>query len=72
MRDREQPGPSENQARVRAMLVTAVTKSGTGTGTWDVGTHGRGDFGTRRRAAIRGREKQITSDFCAELVKYFF
>ena len=49
-------------------------------GTWglgDVGTRGRGDvvredFGTRRRAGIRGRDKQITPDFCAELVKYFF
>ena len=41
-------------------------------GTWDVGTWGREDFGTRRRAGIRGRDKQIAPDFCAELVKYFF
>ena len=40
----------------------AITKSGTGT--WDAGT--------RRRAGIRGRDKQIAPDFCAELVKYFF
>ena len=33
---------------------------------------GREDFGTRRRAGIRGRDKQIAPDFCAELVKYFF
>ena len=32
----------------------------------------REDFGTRRGAGIRGRDKQITPDFCAELVKYFF
>ena len=51
----------------------------------DVGTRGLGDegtwglrdvvrevFGTRRRAGIRGRDKQITPDFCADLVKYFF
>ena len=30
------------------------------------------DFGTRRRAGIRGSDKQIAPDFCAELVKYFF
>ena len=48
----------------------AVTKSGTGT--WDVGTRGREDVGTRRSAGIRGRDKQIAPDFCAELVKYFF
>ena len=49
-------------------------KEGRGRGTWDVGrgTRGRGDFGTRRRAGIRGRDKQIAPDFCAELVKYFF
>ena len=49
-------------------------------GTWglgDVGTRGRGDvvhedFGTQRRAGIRGRDKQITPDFCTKLVKYFF
>ena len=60
---------------------------GRGTWTWDVGrgTWGRGDvgtlglgevvredFGTRGRAGIRGRDKQITPVFCAELVKYFF
>ena len=60
---------------------------GRGTGTWDVGlgswdagrwrrgvagTRGRKDFGTRRHAGIRGRDKQIAPDFCAELVKYFF
>ena len=46
-------------------------------GLGDAGTQGRGDvvredFGTRRRAGIRGRDKQITPDFCTELVKYFF
>ena len=54
-------------------------------GTWDartqglgdVGTRGlgdmvRGDFGTRRRAGIRRRDKQVTPDFCDELVKYSF
>ena len=46
-------------------------------GRWDVGMRGRGDvvredFGTRRRAGIRGRDKQITPDFCTELVKYVF
>ena len=49
-------------------------------GTWgrgtsgggDVGTRGREDFGTRRSAGIRGGDKQIAPDFCAELVKYFF
>ena len=49
-------------------------------GTWDAGTRGRGhsgtwgrvDAGTRRRVGIRGRDKQIAPDFCAELVKYFF
>ena len=43
-------------------------------GTWgrgDAGTWGREDFGTRRRTGIRGRDKQIAPDFCAELVKYF-
>ena len=56
----------------------AVTKSGTGTcgrghaGTRARGDAGREDFGTRRRAGIRGRDKQIAPDFCAELVKYFF
>ena len=51
-----------------------------GRGTWkrgDVGTRGLGevgreDVGTRIRAGIRGRDKQITPDFCAELVKYTF
>ena len=41
-------------------------------GTWgggDAGTWGREDFGTRRRAGIRVRDKQITPNFCAELVK---
>ena len=52
-------------------------------GTWgrgDMGTRGRGDserwgreyVGTRRRVGIRGRDKQITPDFCAELVKSNF
>ena len=41
-------------------------------GTWGLGDVIREDFGTRRRAGIRGRDKQITPDFCAELVKYFF
>ena len=50
--------------------IPAVTKSGTGT--WDAGTWGRGDFGTQRCAGIRGRDKQIAPDFSAELVKYFF
>ena len=40
-------------------------------GRGDAGTWGREDFGTRRRAGIRGRDKQIAPDFCAELVKYF-
>ena len=44
-----------------------------GRGRWDAGTWGLGevvreDFGTRRRAGIRGHDKQITPDFCAELV----
>ena len=71
-----------------AVFQRAVTKSGTGTwdsGTWDSGTRGRGDagtrglgevgredVGTRRRVEIRGRDKQITPEFCAELVKYNF
>ena len=38
-------------------------------GRGDVGTW---DFGTRRRAGIRGRDKQIAPDFCAELVKSLF
>ena len=33
---------------------------------------GHENFGTRRRAGIRGHDKQIAPDFCAELVKYFF
>ena len=41
-------------------------------GSGDAGTWGRGDFGTRRRAGIRGGDKQMAPDFCAELVKYFF
>ena len=41
-------------------------------GTWGLGDVVREDFETRRRAGIRGRDKQITPDFCAELVKYFF
>ena len=41
-------------------------------GTWGLGDVVREDFGTRRRTGIRGRDKQITPDFCAELVKYFF
>ena len=41
-------------------------------GTWDAGTWGLEDFGTRRRAGIRGSDKQIAPDVCAELVKYFF
>ena len=69
-------------------LGDAGTRGRGDAGTWgrgDVGTRGRGDagtqgrgdvvsedFGTRRRAGIRGRDKQITPDFCAELVKYFF
>ena len=48
--------------------------------TWgrgDAGTRGLGEVGreyveTRRRVGIRGRDKQITPDFCAELVKYSF
>ena len=51
-----------------------------GRGTWDVGrwrrrvagTRGCEEFGTRSRAGIRGCDKQIAPDFCAELVKYFF
>ena len=38
----------------------------------DAGRRGREDFGTRRRAGIRGRDRQIAPDFCAELVTYFF
>ena len=41
-------------------------------GTWGLGDVVREDFGIRRRAGIRGRDKQITPDFCAELVKNFF
>ena len=41
-------------------------------GTWGLWDVVREDFGTRRRAGIRGRDKQITPDFCAELVKHFF
>ena len=41
-------------------------------GTWGLGDVVREDFETRRRAGIRGRDKQITPDFCAELVKYSF
>ena len=41
-------------------------------GTWGLGDVVREDFGTRRRAGIGGRDKKITPDFCAELVKYFF
>ena len=54
-------------------------------GLGDSGTQGRGDagtrglgevgreyVGTRRRVGIQGRDKQITPDFCAELVKYNF
>ena len=37
-----------------------------------LGEVGREDVGTRRRVGIRGRDKQITPDFCAELVKYNF
>ena len=40
--------------------------------TWGLGDVVREDFGTRGRAGIRGRDKQITPDSCAELVKYFF
>ena len=51
-------------------------KVGRGRGTWDAGTWdagtrglgdagtwGREDFGPRRRAGIRGRDKQIAPDF---------
>ena len=51
------------------------TRGGGEAGTWgreDVGTWGREEFGTRRRAGIRGRDKQIAPDVYAELVKYFF
>ena len=41
-------------------------------GRGDAGTWGREDLGTRRRAGIRGRDKQIAPDFCAELIKYLF
>ena len=46
-------------------------------GRGDAGTRGLGEVGreyvgTRRRVGIRGRDKQITPDFCAELVKYNF
>ena len=38
-------------------------------GTRGLGEVGREDVGTRRRVRIWGRDKQITPDFCAELVK---
>ena len=41
-------------------------------GTWGLGDVVREDFGTRRSTGIRGRDKQITPDFCAELVNYLF
>ena len=41
-------------------------------GRGDAGTWGRENFGTRRRAGIRGSDKQIAPDVCAELVKYSF
>ena len=41
-------------------------------GTRGLGEMGREDVGTRRHVGIRGRDKQITPDFCAELVKYNF
>ena len=41
-------------------------------GTRGLGEVGREYVGTRRRVGIRGRDKQITPDFCAELVKYNF
>ena len=70
----------------RNTVMQASTKSGAWDlwtrergklGRWEVGKWGLGevvreDFGTRRRAGIRGSDKQITPDFCAELVKYFF
>jgi len=43
-----------------------------GCGDVGLGDAGYGDFGTRRRMGIRGRDKQIAPDFCAELVKYSF
>ena len=39
-------------------------------GTRGLGEVGREDVGTRRRVGIRGRDKQITPDFCAELTVY--
>ena len=53
---------------------SAVTKSGMGT--WDSGTPGLGDAGTWDAKTLglgmwdvgtRGRDKQTTPDFCAEL-----
>ena len=40
-------------------------------GTWGLGDVVCEDFGTLSRTEIRGHDKQITPDFCAELVKYF-
>ena len=41
-------------------------------GTRGLGEVGREDVGTWRRVGIRGRDKQIKPDFCAELVKIQF
>ena len=41
-------------------------------GTRGLGEVGREDVGTRRRVGIRGRDKQITPDFCAEIGKIQF
>ena len=62
----------------RVGLSLKVGRGDAGTrGRGDSGTQGLGDvvreeFGTRRREGIRGHDKQITPDFCAELVKYYF
>ena len=60
--------------------LDVVTRGRRDSGTWGLrdartrrlGEVGREDVGTRRRAGIRGRDKQIRPDFCAELVKYNF
>ena len=53
-------------------LGDAGTRGLKDVGTRGLGEVGREDVGTRRRVGIRGRDKQITPDFCAELVKYNF
>ena len=69
----QKPPQVQSQGKT-VRIVWLSLKVGRGRGTWcrgDVGTRGREDFGTRRRAGIQGRDKQIAPDVCAELVKYF-